>query len=363
MSEYAIVRKDKIKSEKELNDRYRHNIRSLNVLHADPQKASYNENIVPLRYYNYADAVNKTLSELSAKGVNVRKPRSGSNEKQNSVLGLEVLLTFSASAKERINIEDWKKTCVEWLDKTFNPTDRQITFKNKQTGMEQTEYVQNVKHVMYHGDESNPHIHAFIVPIDENGRLNSGRYDGRQFMIKMQDSYAKEMAAFSLERGEKNVITTHQDISVYHKLIKKAVSSELPEAKENESAIEYRERANKIYQTVLSKHNEAIQKKERELDIEKTKNILEKQNQNHKEKKISEIRDILKDESPDERFIQNVSSRVKRDKSFEDGVKEYPDQKKAEEIQNGYKQIVEWQRQRELEKERKKKKNRERDER
>lgn len=357
MPEYAIVRKDKIKSEKELNDRYKHNIRSLNVLHADPKKASLNENVVPLKYYNYADAVNKTLSELSAKGVSVRKPRSSFDEKQNSVLGLEVLLTFSASAQNRIDIEEWKRTCVNWLDKTFNPVDRQITFKNKHTGMEQSESVQNVKHVMYHGDESNPHIHAFIVPIDEKGRLNSSRYDGRQFMIDMQDSYAKEMAAFNLERGEKNVITTHQDISAYHKLIKNAVSTELPEAKENEHATEYRERANKIYQTMLSKHNEIIQKKDREIDIEKTKNIVEKQKKSKLEKQISEWRDVLKDESSDERFIQNVSNRIKKEKAFEDGLKEFPDKKRAEEIQNGYNQIIAWQKQRETEEKKKKETN------
>ena len=89
-------------------------------------------------------------------------------------------------------------------------------------------------------DESTPHIHAYVVPIDEQGHLNAKRYTGgRDALIRLQTSFVGEMKEFGLKRGMERSNATASDISRYHTYLKQTVSDTLPEPEIGESINDY----------------------------------------------------------------------------------------------------------------------------
>ena len=68
-----------------------------------------------------------------------------------------------------------------------------------------------------HLDEATPHIHAYLVPLDEKGKLNCRvLFGGREKLSKFQDSYALAMAPLGLERGIKGSRATHTEVKEYY---------------------------------------------------------------------------------------------------------------------------------------------------
>lgn len=71
-----------------------------------------------------------------------------------------------------------------------------------------------------HMDEKTPHIHAHMVPIDPNGKLNCKHYFGsRRKLREWQTAFAKEMEPLGLERGVKDSRARHQDVKDFYKAI------------------------------------------------------------------------------------------------------------------------------------------------
>ena len=72
-----------------------------------------------------------------------------------------------------------------------------------------------------HLDEATPHIHAYLVPLDEKGKLNCrALFGGREKLSKFQDSYAEAMAPLGLERGIKGSRATHTEVKEYYAAVK-----------------------------------------------------------------------------------------------------------------------------------------------
>jgi hypothetical protein len=79
-----------------------------------------------------------------------------------------------------------------------------------------------------HLDESTPHIHAYIVPLNDKTKQLSHKAmfggDGRQASIKLskfQDSYAKALAPLGIERGVKGSQATHTKVKEYYEAVNK----------------------------------------------------------------------------------------------------------------------------------------------
>ena len=152
---FAFMDIQKIKTEGQMTAKYNHNCRKIEIDNVIPELSHLNEDLIPLpvdqngNELSYYDAFKKRINELPYyQDHNIRK---------NAVRGYEVLLTFSKD--ESINVDEWKKLSVKWLKDTFNvaPDKRN-----------------NVLHVAFHADETgNYHCHAFVVPIDEKGKLNN----------------------------------------------------------------------------------------------------------------------------------------------------------------------------------------------
>jgi cell wall-associated NlpC family hydrolase len=77
-----------------------------------------------------------------------------------------------------------------------------------------------------HLDESTPHIHAYIVPVNEKtGRVShdamfGGRGgQGRIKLSKLQDSYALSLAPLGIQRGVKGSKATHTKVKEYYQAV------------------------------------------------------------------------------------------------------------------------------------------------
>lgn len=77
---------------------------------------------------------------------------------------------------------------------------------------------------MTHMDERTPHITAFAVPIDPNGKLNCKHHlGGRAKMVALQDEFAEAMKPCGLERGERGSKATHQRVQQFYSTIMEEV--------------------------------------------------------------------------------------------------------------------------------------------
>lgn len=58
----------------------------------------------------------------------------------------------------------------------------------------------------------------------------------------MQDTYAKKMKQFGLERGETGTLLSRKQISRYYNEIKKVIEAKMPEPGKDESIEDYKNR-------------------------------------------------------------------------------------------------------------------------
>ena len=82
----------------------------------------------------------------------------------------------------------WSQASIDWVKKTFGD---------------------NIIDAQLHLDETTPHIHTFVIPLDDKGKLNARAFLGgtRDRMVELQTSYAEAVKSFGLERGISKQIT------------------------------------------------------------------------------------------------------------------------------------------------------------
>ncbi|MBW4639119.1 MAG: plasmid recombination protein [Gloeocapsa sp. UFS-A4-WI-NPMV-4B04] len=128
--------------------------------------------------------------------------------RKNAVLAVEFLLTASpeyfrpddpgrAGHYEQQQLEDFQHTACEWL---------------------LNRYGDRIVRAELHIDESTPHIHAYMVPLDEKGKLNCRALLGgsRYRLSELQDDFAAAMAPLGLERGIKGSRAKHTEVRKYY---------------------------------------------------------------------------------------------------------------------------------------------------
>jgi outer membrane murein-binding lipoprotein Lpp len=75
-----------------------------------------------------------------------------------------------------------------------------------------------------HLDEKTPHVQAFVVPVDERGKLNCKSFFGSRAKLRaFQDAFAEKMQPLGLERGVKGSRATHEDIQRFYGAINREV--------------------------------------------------------------------------------------------------------------------------------------------
>ena len=185
---YCIMRVEKIKTTSAGNARLKHNRREVDCVTANPEASKRNVKVT-------CSPEQKAVESMSFKDI-FHARTSDQRVRSNAVHAIELMLTFSPGSLKAEDLKEWTRVNMEWVGKNFGGK-------------------QNIIDCRLHFDESTPHLHCIVIPIDERGRLNARAFLGgtRDRMSELQTSYAQDMECFGLERGISRTITKaqHQD--------------------------------------------------------------------------------------------------------------------------------------------------------
>jgi Plasmid recombination enzyme len=205
---YAVARIAKLK-QANLGGSGMHVSRSRETPNADLSKLKDNHTLI------HNDDLDLALSEIVHNKIHSVEQRR--KIRPDAVYAVEILLTaspeyFRPNDPSKYGdyqvgkLDAWAKTSKDWL---------------------QREYGDRIVRAELHLDEATPHIHAYLVPTDENGQLNCKKiFGGRAKMFAFQDSYAAATQHLGLERGVKNSRAEHTTVKDYYSVVN-AASQEL----------------------------------------------------------------------------------------------------------------------------------------
>jgi Plasmid recombination enzyme/Protein of unknown function (DUF3991)/Toprim-like len=206
MTAKAIMRVGKLKSLGSVGGSEKHTARLQDTPNADP----YKENI-RLIGDNDDPELEKIVLDKIADNTK-HKPR------KDAVLCSEIFLSASP---EYFRPHD-PSMAGEWDDSLM------WNFANASKKWLQDNFGDKCVRAELHLDESTPHIHAYIVPLNDKTKQLSHKAmfggDGRQASIKLskfQDSYAKALAPLGIERGVKGSQATHTKVKEYYEAVNK----------------------------------------------------------------------------------------------------------------------------------------------
>ena len=178
---YAILRVERIKDWNSVHKQIDHAERTGSKLpeNADPRRQEYNRRFFP-EAPGYENAKLRWQDKVGSQHI-----------RSNAVLGIEVFMGFSDCVSMSENqLNEWVIDSRAWVARTFGADNLIAGALNR--------------------DEKTPHLHLFVVPIDERKRLNCRRFLGpRKSLSVLQTTYAKAMAKHGLVRGEEGSKRKH----------------------------------------------------------------------------------------------------------------------------------------------------------
>lgn len=177
-----------------------HAFREQETPNADPAKTPDNTHIGAA---NVAEALERFNARLPDK---VRK---------NAVLAIEYLVTASPDdmkGKSRAEQDAYFEDALKWLRVRHG--------------------AENVVYAGIHRDETTPHMYAYVVPLDERGKLNCRAFlGGAKALSEMQTDFAERIGRkHALERGIEGSKARHTTIQAYYARANAAFEP-LPEVK------------------------------------------------------------------------------------------------------------------------------------
>ncbi|MDZ8264262.1 MobV family relaxase [Nostoc sp. ChiQUE01b] len=200
----AILRVEKLKSFGNVGGSEAHTARLQDTPNADPTKT----NIRLLG--SLGEPPLKELVEAKIARTTKNPPR------KDAVLCSDIFLSASP---EYFRPHDPSKA-GEWDDQ------RMWDFANASKKWLQENYGDKCIRAELHLDEATPHIHAYVVPINDRTKKLSHKEmfggNGRQASIKMsklQDSYAAALAPLGISRGVKGSQATHTKVKEYYQAV------------------------------------------------------------------------------------------------------------------------------------------------
>lgn len=180
---FAILRTSKLKSFGEIGSSLSHNYRTRDTPNADPTRTHKNEHEIKSAY-SVMEAIKRRLPEKLRK---------------NAVLCIEYMITASP---------EWSAWGKEGEKEFF---DKSLEFLKEKHGAE------NVITTSIHRDETTPHLIAYVVPVDEKGKLNARHFlGGRQKLSQIQTDFAKKIEHLGLQRGLEGSRAEHTTIKKYY---------------------------------------------------------------------------------------------------------------------------------------------------
>jgi Plasmid recombination enzyme/Protein of unknown function (DUF3991) len=219
----AVCRIQKIKSWGLLGGNEAHTARARNTPNANPE-------VTNVTLFGNSD--NANLVALVKDKIGLQKIRS------NAVLAVEMVLSasaeyfrpeglFEAGTHDKQRLQDFAQATLRWLCSAWG--DRLLRAE-------------------LHLDEMTPHVHAYIVPLDEQGKLNCRALFGtREKLSQLQDSFADAVAHLGISRGIKGSAATYTSVKKYYAAVESEseildLESYLPKPRIHEASESYRER-------------------------------------------------------------------------------------------------------------------------
>jgi Plasmid recombination enzyme/Protein of unknown function (DUF3991) len=200
---YAICRIQKLKASN-LRVSAQHNTRQRFTPNANPDKP-------------YVCIIGGEEVELDAL---VRERIGKQTIRKNAVMAVEILLSASPEYFRPLDPSEAGYWEQDKLDNFVTATQAWLTYK----------YGDRLVQAYLHLDEATPHIHAYLVPLDEKGKLNCrGLFGQRWQLSQLQDSYAQALEHLGIERGIKGSRATHTQISQYYTAVTQAPDLSLDE--------------------------------------------------------------------------------------------------------------------------------------
>lgn len=180
---YAILRTAKLKTMGNIGSSIAHSYRTIETPNADP-------NLTPKNHHTVAtpEAVKQVI-----------KDRLPKKRRSDAVLCIEYLITASPEW------EGWGKSQeVEF-------------FKRSAQWLIDKHGAENIAGMSIHRDVITPHLVAYVVPIDQKGKLNCKNFlGGRAKLNQMQTDFAKTVADLGLTRGKEGSKAKHTSIKEYY---------------------------------------------------------------------------------------------------------------------------------------------------
>ena len=189
---YAILRTQKLKSMQSVRRSLKHSFREQDTPNADPTRTQENTHIGAT---SAKDAIEKINARLPEK---IRK---------NGVLAIEYLVTASPEnmhAKSRKEQNAYFTDAKKWLEEKHG--------------------AENVVYAGIHRDETTPHMYAYVVPIDSQGKLNCRAFlGGAKALSEMQTDFADRVGKkHKLERGIEGSRAKHTKVREFYGAIEHA---------------------------------------------------------------------------------------------------------------------------------------------
>lgn len=212
MNHYAVLKLDKYHAFNQLREQQIHNEREINMPHIDVSKSIQNVQLISPGG-NVSDAWKRRRESIEAQTGHKLATRS------TSVIAIELMLSFSHDAN--VPIKEWAAKNVKWLEERFGKD--------------------NILACTLHMDESTPHIHATIMPIDKNNHLSARNVIGGPYGMKlMQTDYANAMHQFGLSRGiDQRKKAKRDSLAQFYDSINKIDETPAPQREMGESDEEY----------------------------------------------------------------------------------------------------------------------------
>lgn len=188
MSKYAIMRMTKLKSFGNIGGSLQHNFRERETHNADPDRLHKNTHDGG---HSSSEVIGKLRQKLPDK------------YRKDAVLAVEYMMTASP----------------EWFEKA-SPQDQAKFFARSREWLEEKYGKENVLLTTIHRDETTPHMAAYVVPINDKGRLSAYSFTGKREQLREdQTRFAEKMRDIGLERGIEGSKAKHKSIQQFYKEI------------------------------------------------------------------------------------------------------------------------------------------------
>ena len=189
---FAILRVEKLKTHQNIAGSLAHNYRTRETPNADDERAHLNQHDLP------------SVEHVKA-AIKTRIPEK---HRKDAVLCLEYFIGASPEYFTDGQDKDGSKYFASALD-----------------WLKQRHGSENVISTTIHRDETSPHLVAYVVPNDENNKLNAKKFVGGKLTLSnMQTDFAKSVAHHGLKRGIQGSKAEHKTIQKYYAELNSSIS-------------------------------------------------------------------------------------------------------------------------------------------